>query len=131
MANQKRSYVKTWKYRLQKVRLRTKILIPMIALAVIPAIAVGFFTIFQMQESLLRSAIQRVEFDAVFKAQVIQEFLKAAQQDLRFLSQEKEIRDLVAAESQGSLETVDLLRRKVEQEFLSFSQGKRAYYRVR
>jgi signal transduction histidine kinase len=131
MANQKRSYVKMWKYRLQKVRLRTKILIPMIALAVIPAIAVGFFTIFQMQESLLSSAIQRVEFDAVFKAQVIQEFLKVAQQDLKFLSQEKEIRDLVAAESQGSLETVDPLRRKAERKFLSFSQGKRAYYQVR
>jgi len=57
MTNQ-RSYMESWKYRLQRVRLRTKILIPMIALAVIPSITVAFFIISQMKEVFPQASTQ-------------------------------------------------------------------------
>ncbi len=122
---------KSWKHRLQNVRLRTKIVIPMVVLAVLPSIGVGIFTISRMQKSLRQGAIQRVDFDTASKAQAIQEFLQEVQQDLLFLSRIKGIREFAVAEAEGSPKLVNLLRRKVEQEFLIFSQGKRAYYQVR
>ncbi|HDZ45164.1 MAG TPA: sensor histidine kinase [Phycisphaerae bacterium] len=122
---------KAWKRRLQSVRLRTKIAIPMVALAVIPTITVGIFVMSRMQESLWQSAIQRVEFDTGSKARVVQQFLQGVQQDLRFLSQVQAIRQLAAAEATATPEQVDLLRLKVQSELLIFSQGKRAYYQVR
>ncbi|MBI3008168.1 MAG: HAMP domain-containing protein [Candidatus Omnitrophica bacterium] len=122
---------RSWKHRLQHVRLRTKIVSPMVALAIIPAITIGIFTISRMQNSLREGAIQRVEFDTASKARAVEEFLNVVQQDLRFLSQIKEIQELVTAETAGSPDMIEALRQKVEQEFLIFSQGKRAYYQVR
>ena len=131
MAGQKKLPVKSWKYSLQKVRLRTKILAPMIALAIIPAVTVAFFTISRMKDSLWENNIDRLEFDTANRAQFLQEFLKTVPQDLRFLNQDKEIRDLVAAEASGSPEAVDFLYRKVEQEFFTFSHANRSYYQIK
>ena len=75
------------KRRLQHVRLRTKIVSPMVALAIIPAITIGIFTISRMQNSLRENAIQRVEFDTASKARAVEEFLNVVQQELKFLSQ--------------------------------------------
>ncbi len=58
MTDDKKSYMTSWKYRLQKVRLRTKILVPMVALAIIPAITIGFFIISRMQEFLPQASIE-------------------------------------------------------------------------
>ena len=122
---------RSWKRRLQHVRLRTKIVSPLVALAIIPAITIGIFTISRMQNSLREGAIQRVEFDTVSKARAVEEFLNVVQQDLRFLSQIKELQELVTAETVGSSELIEAFREKVADEFLIFSQGKRAYYQVR
>jgi len=122
---------KAWKRRLQSVPLRTKIAVPMVALAVLPTITVGIFVISRMQESLWQSAIQRVEFDTGSKARAVQQFLQGVQQDLRFLSQVQAVRKLAAAEAAATPEQVDVLRLKVQSELLIFSQGKRAYYQVR
>ncbi len=122
---------KSWKRRLQKARLRTKIVVPMVVLAILPAMTIGIFTISQMQKSLRERAIQRVKFDNASKAQAIQGFLQTVQQDLHFLRQVKEVRELIDAEAAGDSKRVALLRRKVEEALLLFSQGKRAYYQVR
>ncbi len=119
----------SWKHRLQSVSLRTKIVVPMVLLAIIPAATVGIFAIFRMQGSLRQSAIQRLKFDTASKAQAIHEFLETVQQDLKFLSLTREVQEL--ARTKAEPERVGLLRQKVEQEFLVFSQGKRAYYQVR
>ena len=122
---------KSWRHRLQNVRLHTKITVPMVALSILPAIIVGIFTISTMQKSLGKSTIQRIEFDTASKAQAIQGFLQEIQQDLIFLSQIKDVKQLVAAEAKGSGKLADLLRQKLEEDFLVFSQGKRAYYQIR
>ena len=93
---------KSWKHRMQNVRLRTKIVIPMVVLAVLPSIGVGIFTISRMQKSLRQGAIQRVDFDTASKAQAIQEFLQEVQQDLLFLSRIKGIREFAVAQAEGA-----------------------------
>ncbi|MFQ5929711.1 MAG: hypothetical protein ACE5MK_08420, partial [Acidobacteriota bacterium] len=103
-------------------------MVPMVVLAVAPAMAIGIFTISRMQESLRESAVQRVAFETTSEARAVQEFLQAVQQDLYFLSQLKVVRELADAGAAGASPRVALLRRQAEEEFLIFSQGKRAYY---
>lgn len=122
---------KSWQHRFQNVRLRTKIVVPMVALATLPTLTVGIFTISRIQEWLREGAIRRVEFDTASKARAIKLSLDAVQRDLGFLAQLKEVRELASAEAARNAERVDVLRRKVEQEFLIFSVGKQAYYQVR
>src|ERR1051326_991395 len=78
---------------LQNASLRTKIMVPMVALAAAPAITIGIFVISQTQESLWKTEVQRIEFDTVAKANVMQEFLQGVQEDLLFLAQSKVIRE--------------------------------------
>lgn len=115
----------------QRVSLRTKIVVPMVTLAVAPTLIMGVFTITRTHQSLRDSAIRRVEFDTASKARMIQDFLEAVQQDLRFLSRTRTVRDLIAATRMASSARFRELRREVEREFVIFSQGKRAYYQVR
>lgn len=121
----------TWKRRLQHVHLRTKIMVPLLALSVIPAVVLGTFTIYVMREALWESVVKRLEFDTVSKAEVIDRFLLDVQEDLQFLSQMSTVRELVQAETVGDTQGIETLRHKLEREFLIFSQGKRAFYQVR
>lgn len=120
-----------WKRRLQHVSLRTKIVVPMVGLAVAPALIVGFFAVSQGQQSLRDSVVKRVAFDTDSRARSIREFFHAVRQDLLFLSRTKAIRDLASAGANLPPERLALLRGEVEKELLIFSQGKRAYYQVR
>ncbi len=121
----------SWKRRLQRVSLRTKIVVPMVALAVIPGVAIAIFMISSMRETLRQEAAQRVIFETTSRAKRIHEFLQAVREDLLFLSQLKVIRELAAEQTTGRSERLAVLRREAEREFLIFSQGKRAYYQVR
>ncbi len=125
-----------WPRRLQHVRVRTKIVVPMVMLAVGPATLLGTFMISSMRDFLRQSAIEDLEFETSSKAQAIRGFLQTVQQDLSFLAQGKTIRHLADAEAvepaaRASSQQVAALREDVEREFLVFSQGKRAYYQVR
>ena len=133
-----------WPRRLQHVRVRTKIVVPMVMLAVGPATLLGTFMISSMRDFLRQSAIQDLEFETSSKAQAIRGFLRTVQQDLSFLAQGQTIRNLADAEAEptapaapvepaarASSQQVAALREDVEREFLIFSQGKRAYYQVR
>ena len=125
------SETKSWRRRVQHVSLRTKIVVPMVVLAVTPALAIGIFTISSLRNSLRQQAQQRLAFETASRAQELRDFLQAVQRDLLFLSQLKVVRELVRAEAIGGSEQVAYLRRQAEEELLIFSQGKRAYYQVR
>lgn len=127
----KASEEKRWKHRLQDVRLRTKIVVPMVGLAAVPAIAVGFFTVSQAQIELRRSALERLKFDIHTKARAIEVRLHAIDRDTGYLARLREVRQLAAAEAVGDFNTVESLRNKVEEEFEIFSQGKESYCQVR
>lgn len=121
----------SWKRNVQRVSLRTKIIVPVVGLAVVPVMLTGMFTISRTRDSLRERVVQRIEFDTVTKAQSIQQFFETIGQDLRFLSQLRAIRDLAGVEDVGSSEPFSTLREEAQRELLVFSQGKRAYYQVR
>lgn len=104
--------------------MRTKIVVPMVVLAVGPAVAIGSFMIWCARDSLQESVVRRVEFDTVSKAKAVQEFLSVVQQDVRFLSASKAIRDLVSASSASSAIPFDSLRKEAERDFLFFQRGR-------
>ncbi len=122
---------KGWRRRLQHVRVRTKIVVPMVILAVVPAIFVGLFTISSVRTALRTTAIQRLEFDAASRVRAISEFLEGVRRDLRFISELTPVRDLTGAMGSFTAEQVDDSRRVAERELAIFAQGKRAYYQVR
>ncbi len=122
---------RTWKNRLQRVPLRTKVIVPMVLLSAIPTFAIGGFTISRMEDSLRERVVQRIEFDTYSKALSIQAFLQGLHRDLRFLSKMPEIQDLAAAEAAGDRERLPRFRREAERELAIFSQGRRGYQQLR
>lgn len=125
------SGAKSWRLGVQRVRLRTKIVVPMVALAIVPALAIGLFAITRNAQSLRAALLQRLEFDTTAKARTVQDFFGTLEEDLLFLSRMGVVRDLAAAEAAGAPDRVAALRREVEREFAVFSQGRRAYYQLR
>lgn len=113
------------------LRLRTRIGVPMIGLAVIPLLTLGLFLIRQTETSLWETATARVSFDTAAKARAIEIFLGDVQQDLLFLSQLGSIRELASSQAAGDADRVAALRQDAERELVIFSRGKRAYYQVR
>ncbi|MFQ5527577.1 MAG: PAS domain-containing sensor histidine kinase [Thermoanaerobaculia bacterium] len=128
-----RAAEKFWRQRLQRVSMRTKIVVPMVVLAMVPALLVGFTTVFGMQSALRRHGLERIEFDTVTKATGIQGFLASLQEDLLYLSQIDSIRALATAPSAAEPAVVGngLLRGDAERELLLFARAKRAYCGVR
>lgn len=122
---------KGWRRRLQHVRVRTKIVVPMVILAVVPAIFVGLFTISSVRTALRTTAIQRLEFDAASRVRTISEFLEDVRGNLRFVSELTAVQDLAGAMASITAERRNDLRRVAERELAIFAQGKRAYYQVR
>ena len=116
---------------LKNMTLRSKIVVPMVALSVLPATAIAIFTIVNMQTSMRSAAIEREVVDTSMRTRALEEFLRAVETDLRFLSKGRLLNDLAKARSSGQNERVELLRRQVEQELTLFSQGKRSFYQVR
>jgi signal transduction histidine kinase len=111
--------------------LRLRILVPIVALAVVPPIAIGLWMISRVQSALLEDALQEVSFGTAAKAQSVAGFLEAVQQDLRFLSQTRSVTALADARAAGDARAAAAAREVVERELLTFSAGKRAYYQVR
>ena len=117
----------SWKRRLQHVSLRTKIVVPMVILAVAPALAVGVLTISTALESLRQDANDRLRFDATSKARVVEEFLLGIQHDLRSLRQIEAVRALVRYDHRAAGATAPST---VNEEFLAFFQRTRMYCQV-
>ena len=122
---------RSWQARLQHAGLRTKVVVPMVALAVMATVAMGLSTVSQMRRSLREQVVQRVTFDTIAKARVVQTFLRDLHRDLRVLSQTDAIRELAMAEADGAAGRVASLRTVVERELSIFSQGRRGYQRLR
>jgi signal transduction histidine kinase len=117
--------------RIERMSLRRKIVVPMVALSVLPAVGICIFIISSMQTSMHRDAVEREVFDTRARARALEEVLWAVQTDLRFLSQTQLLNDLAAARTAGDGERVDTLREQLERELMLFSQGKRSFYQVR
>lgn len=121
----------SWERRVQRVSLRTKIVVPIVILAVAPALVIAIITLLRIQESLEESAAQRITFETASKALAVEDFLQTVQQDLRFLSELDVVRALAGLDAVTAVDQLALRREEVEESFIVFSQGKRAYYQVR
>ncbi len=58
----------SWERRVQRVSLRTKIVVPVVVLAVAPALVIAIVSLLRIQESLEESAAQRIMFETASKA---------------------------------------------------------------
>jgi signal transduction histidine kinase len=117
--------------RLKPQSLKSKIVVPMVALAVLPATGIGIFAITRMQEAMRTNAIERDVFDTSTRAQSLEGFLRGVETDLLFLARTQFLNDLARARTSGDPERVDVLRKQAERELQLFSQGKRSFYQVR
>ena len=115
------------KARLQHVRLRTKLVVPTVFLAVLPGLGIGLFTIVQMRAALRSQVLERARFDTSSKATLIQEFIRSAAEDVRFLSQIGEVELFRQDRSQRNRRTII---DEIAHEFEVFSQGRKVYSRV-
>ena len=58
----------SWERRVQRVSLRTKIVVSIVGLAVAPALVIAPVTILRVRDSLEQAAIQRIIFETASKA---------------------------------------------------------------
>lgn len=122
---------RTWRKRVQHVSLRTKIFVPVVGLAVLPAVTIGLFTASRMRSALRARVVQGVELDTQAKAMAVQDFLRTLHRDLRFLSQITEIRGLANAEARRATQRSAALRAAAERQLSLFTQGRRGYEQLR
>ncbi|MDP6980716.1 MAG: ATP-binding protein [Myxococcota bacterium] len=120
-----------WIRRIQSVSLRTKLIVPMVGLAVVPALGIGAYTIFRMQETLEQTAIERIQFATASRERSLTDFVSGMEEDLLFVANLGVLRNLADALADGDAERVARLRSDAEHELQVFSQSERAYYQVR
>jgi len=120
-----------WIRRIQGVSLRTKLIVPMVGLAVVPALGIGAYTISRMQQTLEQTAIERLEFATATRERSLTDFVSGVEGDLLFLANLSVLRELADATADGDLERTAELRRIAEHELRVFSQSERAYYQLR
>ncbi len=108
---------------LQRVRIRTKIVVPMVLLAVGPTLAIGAFMIWRARESLQESVVRRVAFDTASKARAVEEFLAGVESNVRFLSQAKAVRALASTNAVPGDPRLAGLREAAERDFVVFQRG--------
>ena len=58
----------SWERRVQRVSLRTKIVVSIVGLAVAPALVIATVTILRVRDSLEQAALQRIIFETASKA---------------------------------------------------------------
>ena len=120
-----------WTRRLQGVSLRTKLIVPMVGLAVAPALGIGAYTISRMQQTLEQTAVERIQFATATRARSLTDFVDEVEGDLLFLANLRVLRELADATAGGDTQQIAALRGEAEHELRVFSQGERAYYQVR
>ncbi len=119
----------SWIKRVQHVSLRTKIVVPMVIVAVMPTLIIGTLLILYMGVQLRERVNSRVQFDTASKAHTVQQFINAVQTDLLFISQTQAIRELIVPLGGNGGESIDL-REQAEQSLSMFLKGERGVCQV-
>lgn len=121
---------RTWKRRLQKFSLRTKLVVPMVVLAVLQGVLGGGMGVLRMKDALRDSTLERIAFDATSKARNLQEILDAAREDAALLSQFGKLAD-IDPPADGTLGLAGAAQRRVSEELALFSRIRSAYCGIR
>ena len=107
-------------------RIQSKLLIAFAAVVIPPLVFVGVYHLHTITRTLEQNAVESASEALFLKARNIEQFLKDCKLNLRHLSQTSALKELVDA-LDGPEERIRPLRRKVEYEFLSFSQSQGIY----
>ncbi len=121
---------RAWTRKLQRVGLRTKLLVPIVVLATLPPAVIGLAVAVQMRAALRGRAAREVEFDAASKARTLQGVLDGARDDAALLACFGAIPDLVRTDTPTG-NSLGELQRHVGEDLARFSRIRAAYCGIR
>ena len=104
--------------------IRRRLLIAFILLAVLPLSVAGLYGVYYSVNSLVATTIQHLEYEISSKAEDIEKFLQTIHNHVLYLSRSSSLLELMETEN-------PLIRKRLENEFLSFSKAHPYYYQIR
>lgn len=111
-----------------KLSIRSKLLIGFVGLALVPTVIVGGWAAWEVASGLRTRALGALAQAAADRARAIEALDVSIEEDLRYLATHPAFQQLLR---QSGSDRLDALRAATESAFVSFSQGRRAYYQVR
>ncbi|MFQ5707104.1 MAG: ATP-binding protein [bacterium] len=118
-----------------RLSITTKLVIAFLALGMLPLVAYGIYSVVSLSHSLEEQSLRKLQFQIDATGREMSEFLLNVQADLVYIRSLSSLKKLAtrhtADRSKRDGADVEHLRKQVEQDFLRFSAGKRAYYQIR
>ncbi|MBI2828300.1 MAG: HAMP domain-containing protein [Acidobacteria bacterium] len=111
-----------------KLSIRAKLLIGFLGLALVPSVVVGAWAAREAASGLRARALDSLAEAATERARAIEVLDASIEEDLRYLATHPSFGQLLR---QSVSEHREASRAEIESAFLTFSQGRRAYYQVR
>ncbi len=111
-----------------KLSIRSKLLIGFVGLALVPTVIVGGWAAWEVASGLRIRALGALAQAAAERAQAIEALDISIEEDLRYLATHPAFQQLL---QQSGSDRLAASRAATESAFVSFSQGRRAYYQVR
>ncbi len=121
----------SWLERLQRVNIKTKLLIPFLLLSVGPAALVGLVSILIVRQALTERIHKQLAVRGDHLAIRAEMFLDNVRADLRFLLNLSSVRGMASIDRRADEVAWVQQRKRIEEEFFVFSSGRRAYYQIR
>jgi hypothetical protein len=112
--------------------IRTKLAFGFLLVTLIPAVTIGIYAMQTSIEALRERELNIQASMAKTLKHDIEAFLASTQNDLIFLSESQPLKRYLNQRFHNEdLETLELARQSLEEEFLAFSRSRRIYYQVR
>ena len=111
--------------------LRRRLMLMMLVVSFPPLIGAMVYNVYLVRDRLYEYVANEQEHHVHNLVLGVESFLSSVRQDVLFLSQSEEIRDLLEAKADGDAAAYEAARQSLEREFLAFSQVKGVYYQVR
>lgn len=111
--------------------MRTKIVVPMLFLALVPTLVISWIAITRIRQLLWQNTRERVAFDVTAKTTDLARFLAGLQEDLLFMGRMESIRALASASTARAADPLPVLRERAEQDLLRYARTKKLYCGVR
>ena len=113
-----------------KISLRTKIMLPLVVLFIIPMVTIGIFAVNQLRQFTYNRLSEKITFETKLKAKNIEEILRCLEKDLLFLSQTKTFNQLANTKTSLEIEFTANLDKQLEEEMFLFFKNRKQKYKV-
>ncbi len=111
-------------------RIRNKLLVSFVFVALIPLIALGVYGVMSITGSLKESSISKLDGKVSLVSSQIQNLLHDIANDLFYLAGSATMEELINTPPQAG-QRFDSVRRRLENDFLAFSTNKKLYLQIR